>query len=695
MKNHGIYEFGPFQISISERVLRREDQIVPLTPKCFDTLLILAEHRGSVVAKEKLMRAVWPDSFVEEANLAQNICTLRKTLGTAAEGERYIQTIPKRGYRLAVPVSEDGPAANVQDTAVCEPAPRRSPLRTPLWRSLPIAAVLVAACVAGLTLRLWPSSGSSSVPQIALLTVPNDLIYAVISPDGKQIAYVSSDAEGQSLWIRETGGVGAGTRLLPPAAGHFWGMSYSPDGQYLYRIFEDETHPAEGILSRISLKSRASEELLTGISAAPAFSPDGKRMVFKRYDLRGHGYLITATPSGRDRKVIAEKDASYPFYNYQWAADGRGIYYVERANDSNSGAWSVWEIPASGGTAELVMAPQPKPLRSVTWLNGSEMLALIPNADTGLNQIWRVSAGGAFRPLTNGINNYTFISLTADGRALLANSMETHDSIWTASVSGKARTEPTRVPLPAGTYDDPAWTPDGRIVFAGQANLWLSSADGRERRPLIPDKTIATEPSVSGDGRFLVFVSQRGNSRNLWRIDLNGGNLRQVTGGPFDWHPAVSPDSRWVLYESRSPGHWTLCKAPLSEFGPPVRLVEDEGAEAGIAIDSESKLFAYRNDLGAVAIRAIEDGRLVQTLAARCDPADLHWSAGGSAITYVCHKGRVVQLWRQPVAGGPPVPIPAPLPEDAQRIGWSRDGSRLIYLHREIRGDLALLSNLR
>src|SRR5580704_16112679 len=117
-----IYELGPFRISVGERVLRREDRIVPLTPKCFDTLLVLAQHAGNVVEKERLMRVVWPDSFVEESNLSQNIFVLRKTLGETPEGAKYIQTIPKRGYRLVVPAAEAGPAVSLPGGAASPPA---------------------------------------------------------------------------------------------------------------------------------------------------------------------------------------------------------------------------------------------------------------------------------------------------------------------------------------------------------------------------------------------------------------------------------------------------------------------------------------------------------------------------------------------------------------------------------------------
>lgn len=96
-----FYEFDRFRIDVSERVLKRDGEIVPLTQKAFEVLLVLVERRGGVVSKEELLEKVWPDTFVEESNLAQNIYTLRKALGQAPNGEGYIATVPRRGYRFA------------------------------------------------------------------------------------------------------------------------------------------------------------------------------------------------------------------------------------------------------------------------------------------------------------------------------------------------------------------------------------------------------------------------------------------------------------------------------------------------------------------------------------------------------------------------------------------------------------------
>src|ERR1700683_4279315 len=95
-----LYEFGPFRVDPEKFLLLRDNRPVPLPPKAFETLLVLVRHSESVVLKDDLMKSVWPDTFVEESNLAQNIFVLRKTLAETAGDHRYIVTVPGRGYRF-------------------------------------------------------------------------------------------------------------------------------------------------------------------------------------------------------------------------------------------------------------------------------------------------------------------------------------------------------------------------------------------------------------------------------------------------------------------------------------------------------------------------------------------------------------------------------------------------------------------
>src|SRR5512138_3540616 len=98
------YEFASFRIEASEHVLLRDGQIVPLSPKVFETLLVLVENSGHVVDKNELYKQVWPDVVVEETNLTKNISILRKILSAGDAERTFIQTVPKRGYRFVVPV---------------------------------------------------------------------------------------------------------------------------------------------------------------------------------------------------------------------------------------------------------------------------------------------------------------------------------------------------------------------------------------------------------------------------------------------------------------------------------------------------------------------------------------------------------------------------------------------------------------
>src|ERR1700704_4056726 len=101
-----FYEFGRFRLDAGERVLLRDREPVPLTPKVFDILLALVEQGGHIVEKDDLMKRVWPDSFVEEGNLTQNVSLLRKALGESPGGAQFIETIARRGYRFVATIKE-------------------------------------------------------------------------------------------------------------------------------------------------------------------------------------------------------------------------------------------------------------------------------------------------------------------------------------------------------------------------------------------------------------------------------------------------------------------------------------------------------------------------------------------------------------------------------------------------------------
>ena len=159
LQTQAFYEFGPFRLNAIERQLTRDGEVVALTPKVYDLLLVLVKNSGRMVDKGELMEELWPDTFVEEGNLTQNVSTLRKALGENTNGHRYIETIPKHGYRFVADVSrvsENGASDNGKIEVIPSPLPLDQP-RTRSWMTKRgfLAAGLVVLGLAIGTYMVW------------------------------------------------------------------------------------------------------------------------------------------------------------------------------------------------------------------------------------------------------------------------------------------------------------------------------------------------------------------------------------------------------------------------------------------------------------------------------------------------------------------------------------------------------------
>ena len=184
MLQPGQYEFYEFRLDTAERALYRQGELVPLTPKALETLLFLVERRGHIVEKDDLMKAVWPDTFVEEASLSRNIFVLRKTLSDGQDGRAFIETIPKRGYRFVadVQIRESDATTSEErrespaDLPTSETPPRRRPLRASLLvvaSLVLLLGVVLALNVAGLRNRLLGYLAGQKIQSLAVLPLEN------------------------------------------------------------------------------------------------------------------------------------------------------------------------------------------------------------------------------------------------------------------------------------------------------------------------------------------------------------------------------------------------------------------------------------------------------------------------------------------------------------------------------------------
>lgn len=181
-----FYEFGPFRLNVRERLLERDSELVSLTPKVFDTLLVLVENSGHVLAKDDLMNRLWPETFVEESSLTQNISLLRRALDGSSGSRKYIETIPKRGYRfvpdvrrLTIDTHETTTqqsistqlmiAAQIEEEVSEAPAPLSLQQKSNAWltKYRIAAAVAVMVLISGITVTYFRYRGRTPANDLA------------------------------------------------------------------------------------------------------------------------------------------------------------------------------------------------------------------------------------------------------------------------------------------------------------------------------------------------------------------------------------------------------------------------------------------------------------------------------------------------------------------------------------------------
>src|SRR3954471_18254028 len=127
LQTKSVFEFGPFRLDLAERLLTRNEEQIHLPPKAFDSLVELVKHSGHLLDKDELLSSVWPGTFVQESNLAQHISVLRKALHDGENGCRYIETVPRRGYRFVAEVREVGSNGLATDSTISPPPTSEQP----------------------------------------------------------------------------------------------------------------------------------------------------------------------------------------------------------------------------------------------------------------------------------------------------------------------------------------------------------------------------------------------------------------------------------------------------------------------------------------------------------------------------------------------------------------------------------------
>jgi eukaryotic-like serine/threonine-protein kinase len=743
-----LYEFGPFCADAQERVLRREKQPLPLAPKVFETLLVLVKNSGRIVEKNELMEAVWPETFVEESNLAANISLLRKVLGAQDDGKPYIETVSRRGYRFAAEVTEiqngaeefllrrrtrthiiateedEAPPPVLNEAALSHQTITHKRRRVAIFAI--IGVLILVAAGAGFVWQ-WlagrQGAGPAGTMKITKLTSGGRVNNAVIagstsiSPDGKFVVFALTEASRQSLWMQQVL-TGSNVQIVPPAEGGFLGTTISPDSEFVYYVWGDhyvwsDKDSPRDVLYQVPVLGGTPRKILTGVNSPIALSPDGQRFAFVRnLEDQSGGSLMVANLDGTSEHTLLTRKGNDFFYSDgpSWSPDGKIIACA--AGTLKGGlSTTVLGVPVDGG-AEKPLTSQKWfiKLRRVIWLgDGTGLILTADTQGTSGTQLWFISyPDGKARRITNDLNGYgTFsLGLTADNSTIVTVLDDPSAQVWTTAVN-----EPSSPPnqISHGQIDGAPgldWMPDGQIVYLAEGGdsfeIRIMNADGSGSRQLTADPFIKTYPAVSPDGNHVFFTSHQSGTPDIWRINPDGSNLKQITSGDSaDYAPTCSPDGKWLTFVSTRSGNACLWKVSV-DGGDPVQLTDRPVTRASFSPDGKLIACGYlvegAKPLWKVAIIPLGGGQPVKFLDVPQSAhlwAGLWWTPDARSLFYADAHDGISNVWNQPVDGGKAVQVTSFNDKSILHFALSRDGKRIALTRGHPTADVILIKDFK
>jgi Tol biopolymer transport system component/DNA-binding winged helix-turn-helix (wHTH) protein len=741
-------------------MLTRDGEPVALTPKAFETLVVLVERSGHLVEKDELMKRLWADVYVEESNLTNNIWVLRKALGERESGERFIETVPKRGYRFVgevreLPTTRDEAGAQenlaAQENVVAQENILAPPVAVEEQKTLhddatlPLAsgssaignekyvpsssssrrvafAVLCVFVVAGACVALYKFAWAEgkrdaafSETQVARLTNTGKTSLAAISADGKYYAYVSASAEGQSIRVSQIAAESA-MQVVSPLAQDVRALTFTPDGNYLCYVAR-ERNSTVGTLYQVPVLGGVPKRVATDVDSPVAFKPDGTRFAFVRrnpFEREDALILLDTTGGGAEQRLATRR---YPEFFYisgglAWSPDGSRIATGAGSFEENHHQLDVIAVNVNEGKITRLSNQKWHEVAGLAWLKtGTALLLAASDERNGIRQLWHLSlATGAGRRVTNDINDYRGVSLTADAGALVTTQVTQHSDIWTVAVDAEAQQQSKQ--LTSGKYDGfygLDWTPRNEIVYgstaSGKPHIWIMNDDGTNQRLL--NEESESSPAVSPDGRHILFASSREDAVHIWRMDADGRNPAQLTRGSGELWQTWTPDNRWIVFAAIGANRNTLWKISADEKSSvdnfaPVQITQEPTTKPVVSPDGKWIACVRRADPASpwqVAVIPFEGGAPLRVFESIPDAyfQTFRWTPDGRALSYIDSRDGVANIWRQDLDGNA---APQRITNFAgdERIfsfAWSRDGRRLTLARGAISTDVVVMKDLR
>jgi Tol biopolymer transport system component len=412
---------------------------------------------------------------------------------------------------------------------------------------------------------------------------------------------------------------------------------------------------------------------------------------------------MVASEDGASEKELAIRKHPHTFRmnGPAWSPDGKIIVC---GSGNVVGSQTVVGVRVADGREESLTSRRWETVGQVAWISdGSGFVIAAAEQEEYWTQIWHLSyPGGEAYRITDDLNSHSNVSLTADSKILATVRGNSLINIWIAPDQDASR---ARQITTGERGEDGArglvWTPDNKIVYrsvaSGSPQLWIMDADGAGNRQLSVDTRHNFDPTISPDGRYLVWSGNRTDIRHIWRMELGGSGLTQLTNGDGEWFPQYTPDGKWLVYQAMGSGSndREVWKAPAGG-GAPIQLTDKPAYAPAVSPDGKLIACNYRTDADAqikLAVIPLEgrapvklfgmEGRFVRPI---------RWTPDGHALAYVVTRGGVSNIWSQSLAGGQPKPLTDFRTHLIFNFAWSRDGQRIALSRGTDNYDVVLIS---
>jgi Tol biopolymer transport system component/DNA-binding winged helix-turn-helix (wHTH) protein len=665
-----------------------------LEPKVMDVLVHLARHAGEVLPKERIIRAVWPDTFVTDDVLTHAISELRKAFGDPSKDSKIIETIPRRGYRLLqTPVFEEAAPAAETKTA------RR---RLPLYFGAGALLVLVAA-------SLFRPGGDAPAAlrltnPVLLTTAAGNKDYPTWRPDGSEVAYQSDQSGKWDIWVtqvkdgrsRNLTGDHEGTDLYP---------SWSPDGSRI-AFWSSRDGGGEFVMPAVGGRpgklASTSANIYVRRPGPAQWSPDGTELAFVHSADEWPALVveIISVERGTSRRVPLPEHADRHRQGWElsWSPDGR-FFASATVSDWASTASQIRILRLADLSAFPLMPDREYLEWSPNW--GPEGHLYFVSNRGGSMDLWRLrldedaTRHGSPERLTTAVD-MRYAVFSPDRKRLAYSRTQPHQNVWSAPLlEGRPATwsETRQLTFEQAEIANLALSPDGgTLAFTlfrhGRRHVWLLPAEGGEMARLLADPMAQIMPRWSPDGREIAFHSLQAGNRHIWVAPVGGGPARNFTQTPQkgEWaafaHPTWSPRGDKILFRSfrdGRPNAWIASRTgeglrrlvdhPSTDV-PGIQPWSPDGREVVFASDRGGNF-----DLWIVSVEGGEPRQLTNHPATDVKPL---WSPDGRWVLFARDRSGVRSLWKVRPSGGEPEPVTERAVQfDA--YDFSSDGSSIFF----------------